>query len=143
MTAIPADRLRADLLAPGMHATAINHALKHALADLFRLAVAQGHELRHVCGTADKLAAAEHNQGVRTALTVKAIARTARPALRVVASPGSHTWIQFFTASCRLRDLIEQVPAERLAAPSLRHELGAGPHNRLLELARAHAENLS
>lgn len=65
-------------------------------------------------------------------LTVKALARALRPELRTLREDTDGT--RFALAAIRLREVCEQQTPERLRSQALRHELGAGPHDQLVEL---------
>lgn len=126
-------RLR-DYNVPQAHLRAIFTALREAIELNARQL---GHE-GDASGRLDELAAvlhrAECEQRVTRALGIKAIAKALRAPLSVVSAPVTHPAKAFVASIRTIDDVITQVPESVLRSPTLRHELGRGPHNALLTI---------
>lgn len=100
----------------------------------------EGEHERAAAGLLDQLATAEHRaecERLTDTLGVLALARALRPHLAVIAAPSTDDGVAFFVAAAGLRDITRAVTPSRLAAPSLRNQLGAKRHALLLALTGA------
>lgn len=68
-------------------------------------------------------------------VTAKAIAARLRGPLAVLADPAAHDAIEFFRASCAVRDVIRAVPRAQLLTLAVAHHLGGRKHRLLTTLA--------
>lgn len=115
---VPQQRMR-DVLADIAHALRLNDAELDVHAA--------------VAGDLDRLARRLHAGGARSALTVKQIARIARPALTSLRRPGCDP-VDFCHAAWQIRDLFGAIDAEHLFTRSVRNELGKQPYQQLQAL---------
>lgn len=88
-----------------------------------------------IAGQLDELATSLHhaecNDALHQALGYRELARRLRGPLARLDIVES---ITYFTAAAAITDVLRATTPEQLRSRSLRHELGAGPHDRLLDL---------
>lgn len=120
----------------GVDADALLAGFVTRLRQVIHLNDAELHGEQTLAGTLDELATSEHaaqrDPDMQSALTVRALAHALRAPLRawMVADDSQGLWEAFKA----LDTVIRSVPVERLTHGSLRAQLGAGPHDRLLTL---------
>jgi hypothetical protein len=118
--------------------------LLHYCHDLLALNNDEGEHERYAAGVLDATLTTlrddarprgedgRYNPGQRSQFTVKALARTLRPALAVIAQVPAAEAKAFINAVRTVDHVLDLVPAHQLLTPSVRNQLGAGRY-RLLE----------
>lgn len=119
-------------------------AILRLLRDILALNIEQlGHEY-DATGVLDELATilhrAECERQVTRAIGVKAIARNLRGPLGIISRPLGHTAAEFIAATRTVDEALDGTSETVLRGPTLRHELGRGPHNALLQILDAPTE---
>jgi hypothetical protein len=69
-------------------------------------------------------------------LTVRSIVRALREPLHVLRYPTEHTASEYVAAVAELREIVEQVPADKLCSDSVRHNLGRVSHDMVVLMTR-------
>jgi hypothetical protein len=104
---------------------------------LLELNAAEGHGTRTVASRLDDLASAlahaERNEAVVAAVSIKRLAGQLRPHLATLRQP-STDGTAYFRAAATVKDIVRSTPRSRLTSPTMRRQLGAGPHAQLLDL---------
>lgn len=113
------------------------HRIRHlltAVRQVLELNEAEDRSHTDLAGQLDQLTTslndAELNNPVHQALGIKALARALRPALADLRNTQDGT--TYFQAALTVRDITTRATSDQLHSKSLRHELGAGPHDQLL-----------
>lgn len=109
-------------------------AILDLVRDLAESNTTEGDLQRAVVGAAEEMAHEALDRRVRDALGVKAIANTLREPLGVIAHPDQHPAAAFMSAVDVVYDVLARVPAEKLTARSVCHELGIRKYTALVEL---------
>lgn len=131
-----------DSLVEKIHTLGIPDPARRELLDycrrIFKINRVEGEHERQAAGILDhavvRLRDETLNHNLRSLLTVKAIARTLRPALAVIAKPADHDAIAFVKSVRAVDDLIAEAGAQRLLTASVAHELGPGRYRLLQQL---------
>lgn len=96
----------------------------------------EGEIERAIAGTSERLAAQLYRtRGKSQPLGIRKVANQLRTPLGVLAKPREFDGIAYFKASCVVRDVIEQMPADRLRCDWMRNELGRAKFELLVRLA--------
>lgn len=97
---------------------------------------AELHGERQITGLLNDLAATAHRAdgaaGPVMVMSIKALASTLRPHLRVLGRPAGHTAADLDHARSAVTAIVRSVPADRLRSESLRHELREHAHRTLM-----------
>lgn len=122
-----------DLRRHGVPVTVIRRLIDQ-VAHVLRLNAAEGSCENTVAGQLDEIAHALHdaecNDELHQSLSIKTTARVLRSPLARLDVAES---ITYFTACSAIKDAMRHTTPEQLRSKTLRHELGAGPHDRLLD----------
>ena len=125
----------------GVDADALLAGFVTRLRQVIQLNDVELHGEQTLAGTLDGLATSEHaaqrSPDLQSALSVRALAQALRGPLRTFMAADQP--LELWQAFKALDDVIRGVPMDRLLHGSLRAQLGAGPHDRLMTLIGAAA----
>jgi hypothetical protein len=109
------------------------------ISDLLKLNAEEGYLQGEAAAVLDRVRCEMHAAGVRSAITVTAVAKAISPHLKVLRNPGAFDGVAYYQASCAIKRLCERHAPEDLLMPNLANHIGPTGFKFFAKLVEAHS----